>query len=79
MSLVKLKGGKLGMYREYHVLSLAAAALLPCALFLSPAASPSDGFDFRRRRLWSARRFLQLFFASSNSSSRWNLNEKFGW
>jgi hypothetical protein len=61
----------------YHVLSLAAAALFPCALFLSPA-SASDGFDLRRRRLWSARRFLQLFLASSNSSRRWNLSDKDG-
>jgi peptidoglycan/LPS O-acetylase OafA/YrhL len=58
-----------------HVLPLVLAALLACVLLLS-AASASDGFDFLRRRLWSASRFLQLFFESSNSSSRWNLNSQ---
>lgn len=34
------------------------------------------GCAFRRRLLWSAKRFLQLLFPSSNSPKRWNLFNK---
>jgi hypothetical protein len=48
---------------------------LPWWLPNKPLGLRGSGCGFRRRLLCPSRRFLQLLFISSNSPSRWNLQE----
>ena len=62
-----LKTKRIGMWGEVN---------LPWWLPNKPAGLRGSGCGFRRRRLCPSRRFLQLRFTSSNSPSRWNLQEE---
>lgn len=61
-------------YEDALVFSVSWFFSMPfCGVFLAGESDVVPGWGFLLRRLWSANRFLQLLFTSSNSAKAWNL------